>query len=41
MEFEAIKPIGPYYEYRDYGFVESLQQTLKATVADAVPPDHD
>lgn len=28
MEFEAIKPIGSFYEYRDYGFVESLQDTL-------------
>jgi hypothetical protein len=37
MEFEAIKPIGPYYEYRDYGFVESLQQTLKATIANGRP----
>jgi len=29
MEFNAIKPIGSYYEYRDYGFVESLQESLK------------
>ncbi|MEM9365902.1 MAG: hypothetical protein AAGD07_07880 [Planctomycetota bacterium] len=29
MEFTAIRPIGPYYEYRDYGFVESLQDTLR------------
>jgi hypothetical protein len=28
MSFAAIKPIGPYYEYRDYGFVQSLQQTI-------------
>jgi len=31
LEFDAIKPIGPHYEYRDYGFVESLQETLKRT----------
>lgn len=30
MDFEAIKPIGPYYEYRYYGFVESLQETLRS-----------
>jgi hypothetical protein len=29
MTFEAIKPIGPYYEYRDYGIVDSLQQTVR------------
>ena len=29
MQFQAIRPSGPYYEYRDYGFVESLQETLK------------
>jgi hypothetical protein len=32
MEFTAIKPIGPYYEYRHYGFVQSLQQTLKTAL---------
>ena len=32
MQFTAIKPIGPYYEYRDYGFVQSLQQTLKTAI---------
>lgn len=30
--FEAIKPIGPYYEYRQYGFVESLQIGLARSV---------
>ena len=29
MEFQAIRPNGAYYEYRDYGAVESLQDTLK------------
>jgi hypothetical protein len=29
MEFKAICPIGPYYEFRDYGFVQSLQESLK------------
>jgi hypothetical protein len=28
MDFQAIQPIGPYYEYRDYGFVSSLQKSL-------------
>ena len=32
-DFEAIKPIGAYYEYRDYGFVQSLQETLARTAA--------
>jgi hypothetical protein len=31
-QFTAIMPIGPYYEYRGYGFVQSLQQTLKMAV---------
>jgi hypothetical protein len=35
MQFQAIKPRGPHYEYRDYGFVESLQSTLKDAVARA------
>jgi len=29
MGFDAIKPIGPYYEYRDYGIVNSLQETVR------------
>src|SRR5262249_8132688 len=33
MQFDAIKPIGPYYEYRNYGFVESLQETLRKAAA--------
>ena len=32
MTFEAIRPIGPRYEYRDYGYVESLQETLRTAV---------
>jgi hypothetical protein len=32
MAFTAIKPIGPYYEYRDYGFVQSLQATLRRSM---------
>jgi hypothetical protein len=35
MEFVAIKPIGPYYEYRDNGYVGSLQTTLKNAIAGA------
>jgi hypothetical protein len=34
MQFDAIKPIGPYYEYRDYGFVQSLQETIRALASD-------
>jgi hypothetical protein len=30
--FTAIKPVGPHYEYRDYGFVPSLQATIRRTV---------
>jgi hypothetical protein len=33
MQFDAIRPDGPHYEYRDYGFVESLQETLKSVAA--------
>lgn len=40
MEFDAIKPNGPYYEYRDYGLVESLQKTLRKTIEDARPTPH-
>ena len=29
MQFSAIKPIGPYFEYRDYGFVDELKKTLR------------
>lgn len=29
MAFTAIKPIGPYFEYRRYGFVQSLQETIR------------
>lgn len=29
MDFDAIKPNGPYYEYRDYGIVDSLQKTMR------------
>ena len=40
MEFEAIKPNGPCYPYRHYGFVDSLQETLKKTTADGRPTPH-
>ena len=36
-QFEAIKPNGTYYEYRDYGFVDSLQETLKKATANGQP----
>jgi hypothetical protein len=32
-QFQAIKPNGPYYEYRHYGFVESLQEMLRSATA--------
>ncbi len=35
MSVAAIKPIGPYYEYRDYGFVASLQATIRKSVKEA------
>jgi hypothetical protein len=31
-DFTAISPIGPCYQYRDYGFVQSLQQTLRLAI---------
>lgn len=37
VTFEAIRPIGPRYEYRDYGYVESLQTTIRSA-ARRIPP---
>jgi hypothetical protein len=34
MKFDAIKPIGPFYEYRDYEAVPSLQSTLQKAIGD-------
>jgi hypothetical protein len=31
-EFDAIKPIGPFFEYRDYGVVQSLQEKLRTVL---------
>jgi len=39
MTFTAIKPIGSYYEYRDYGFVQSLQETIKEVTPKTAAPD--
>lgn len=39
MKFTAIKPIGPYYEYRDYGFVQSLQETIRNVGQDQLTPN--
>jgi hypothetical protein len=36
MEFTAIWPIGPYYEFRDYSYVASLQATLRKCVTGTV-----
>lgn len=38
MSFRAIKPIGPYYEYRDYGSVASLQATIRKSIKRAAGP---
>ena len=35
--FSAIKPVGPCFGYRGYGFVESLQQTIR-DVEEGNPP---
>ncbi len=35
MTFTAIRPIGPYYEYRDYGGVASLQRAIRQSVPEA------
>lgn len=32
MSFSAIKPIGPFYEYRNYGEVASLQATIQKSI---------
>lgn len=29
MEFEAIKPVGRHYPYRDYGFIQQLQKSIQ------------
>jgi hypothetical protein len=31
-DFDAIKPKGPSYEYRDYGIVESLQRNMRVSL---------
>jgi hypothetical protein len=33
LTFTVIRPIGPYYEYRDYGEVESLQCAIRKTIS--------
>ncbi len=35
MTFTAIRPIGPYFEYRDYGGVKSLQETIRKSMLGA------
>jgi hypothetical protein len=35
MSFIAIRPIGPKYEYRDYGDVPSLQRTIRKSIGGA------
>jgi hypothetical protein len=37
MNFTAIRPNGPYYEYRDYGYVDSLQDAIRKSVSGSKP----
>jgi hypothetical protein len=37
MNFTAIRPNGPYYEYRDYGYVDSLQAAIRKSVSASKP----
>jgi len=38
MSFTAIKPVGRYYEYRDHGNIQSLQETIRKAMK-KVPPE--
>ena len=33
MKFTAIRPKGPFFEYRDYGCVDSLQDAIRESVS--------
>ncbi len=35
LAFTAVKPVGPHYEYRDYGDVVHLQATIRQSVKGA------
>jgi hypothetical protein len=37
LKFTAIRPNGPYYEYRDYGYVDSLQDAIRKCVSGKKP----
>jgi hypothetical protein len=37
MNFSAIKPKGPYYEYRDYGYVDRLQDAIRKSNTEGNP----
>ena len=37
MKFTAIRPNGPYYEYRDYGDVDRLQDAIRKSVSGTQP----
>jgi hypothetical protein len=37
MAFRAIRPNGPRYEYRDYGYVDSLQIAIRKSVSVGQP----
>ena len=37
MAFKAIRPKGPYYEYRDYGYVDSLQAAIRKSASGRQP----
>ena len=35
-DFDAIRPIGPSFEYRHYGYIEALQQAIRETIIKGV-----
>ena len=37
LKFTAIRPKGPFFEYRDYGSVDSLQAAIRKSVAEKMP----
>jgi hypothetical protein len=37
MKFTAIRPKGPFFEYRDYGDVDSLQDAIRESVSGKKP----
>ena len=37
-EFDAIRPNGPSFEYRHYGYIEALQQAVRQTIMKGAAP---